>query len=80
VLMQSTTWWGHQFPRTRGGHVILFVGGSSDLLIVEYVYNILATPFCLHAGNVVTRCRSPILFASKYRDLIGWKMSISHSE
>jgi hypothetical protein len=47
------------FLQTHCGHVILFVGGSSDLFIVEYVYNVLVTPFCLHAGNVVTWCRSP---------------------
>jgi hypothetical protein len=50
-----------QFPRTRG-HVRLFDGGSSDLFIVVYVYNVLATSFCLRAGTMMTwrrsRCRN----------------------
>jgi hypothetical protein len=45
------------FLWTRG-HVRWFVGGSSDLFIFGYVYNVFASPFCLCTGNVVTWCHS----------------------
>jgi hypothetical protein len=62
--IQPYCWNCAMTPRTRCGHVILFVGGSSDLLIVEYVYNLLVMPFCLHAGNVVTWCHSGLCCSS----------------
>ncbi len=40
----------------------LLVAVQTYLYLVEYVYNVLAMPFCLRTGNVVTWCCSRLLY------------------